>query len=106
PSPFVFDPERFMESNPQADPRECVFGFGRRICSGQNLAESSMWIQMVLSLLTATISKATDENGRTIEPEVAFTTAIVSHVKPFKYQITLRSASALALVREALEGTT
>lgn len=34
PDPSVFDPERFMGDNPQADPRECVFGFGRRVCAG------------------------------------------------------------------------
>jgi hypothetical protein len=97
PDPFVFDPERFMGSSPQADPRECVFGFGRRVCAGygpsdilpsitnkfvvelsQNLAETTLWIQICLSLLTVNISKAVDEHGKTIEPEVAFTTAIVS----------------------------
>jgi cytochrome P450 len=34
PEPFVFDPARFMGTNPQVDPRGCVFGFGRRICAG------------------------------------------------------------------------
>ncbi|KAJ7491020.1 cytochrome P450 [Mycena latifolia] len=91
PDPFVFDPERFTGDNSQADPREWVFGFGRRICAGQNLTESSLWIQMVMSLATATISKAVDKDGRTIEPRVEFTTGITSHVKPFQYQITLRS---------------
>ncbi|KAJ6538524.1 cytochrome P450 [Mycena vulgaris] len=105
PDPFVFDPERFTGASPQADPRDCVFGFGRRVCAGQHLAETSLWIQMVLSLATVTISKAVDAAGRTIEPEIAFTTAIVSHVKPFRYQITPRSARALALVRHALQDT-
>lgn len=30
PNPFEFDPERFIGSNPQVDPREVVFGGGRR----------------------------------------------------------------------------
>lgn len=32
--PFSFDPARFLGDCPQPDPRECVFGFGRRICPG------------------------------------------------------------------------
>ncbi|KAF7353851.1 O-methylsterigmatocystin oxidoreductase [Mycena venus] len=100
PDPFVFSPEKFMGSNPQPDPRECAFGFGRRICAGQNVAETTLWIQLALSLLTVNISKAVDENGKTIEPEIAFTTAIVSHVKPFPYQITPRAEAALALCRD------
>jgi cytochrome P450 len=82
PDPFTFDPTRFLGDTPQPDPREYVFGFGRRVCPGQNLAESSIWIQMVLLLLTVTISKAVDSNGRIIEPEIGFTTAIVSYVFP------------------------
>ncbi|KAK7024048.1 O-methylsterigmatocystin oxidoreductase [Favolaschia claudopus] len=100
PDPFVFNPERHMGSNPQPDPRECAFGFGRRVCAGQNLAETTLWIQFALSLLTVNISKAVDQDGKTIEPEIAFTTAIVSHVKPFPYQITLRSEAALSLCRD------
>jgi hypothetical protein len=37
-----------------------------------------MWIQMVLSLATVTISKAVDEAGKPIEPKVEFTTGLVS----------------------------
>ncbi|KAJ7700782.1 hypothetical protein B0H17DRAFT_1128640 [Mycena rosella] len=101
PDPFVFNPERFTGTNPQADPRECVFC----ICAGQHLAETSLWIQMVLPLATVTISKAVDEDGKTIEPKVEFTTAIVSHVEPFQYQITLRSLRNLALMRQILPDT-
>ncbi|KAJ6567325.1 cytochrome P450 [Mycena vulgaris] len=105
PDPFSFDPTRFLGDNPQPDPRDYAFGFGRRICPGQHLAENSIWIQMVLSLLTMTIHKAVDADGRIIEPEVAFTSGIVSHVKPFKYQITPRPTAALSLVRQALQNS-
>ncbi|KAJ6500767.1 cytochrome P450 [Mycena sanguinolenta] len=105
PDPFVFNPERFMGSDPQPDPREFAFGFGRRVCAGQNLAETTLWIQMCLSLLTLNISKVVDENGKTVEPEIAFTTAIVSHVKPFSYQITPRSETAISLVRQSIQDT-
>ncbi|KAJ7892602.1 cytochrome P450 [Mycena leptocephala] len=100
---MMHDETMFLGDTPQPDPREYVFGFGRRVCPGQNLAESSIWIQMVLLLLTVTISKAVDSNGRIIEPEIGFTTAIVSHVKPFQYQITPRSTASISLVRQALQ---
>ncbi|KAJ7122870.1 cytochrome P450 [Mycena epipterygia] len=107
PDPFSFDPTRFLGDSPQPDPRDYSFGFGRRICPGQYLAENSIWIQMVLSLMTMTISKAVDpDTGKIIEPEVAFTSGIVSHVKPFKYQIAPRPTVALALVRQTLQNTT
>ncbi|KAJ7046673.1 cytochrome P450 [Mycena alexandri] len=106
PDPFSFDPTRFLGAEPQPDPRDCAFGFGRRICPGQHLAEHSIWIQMVYSLLTLTISKAVDVDGKDIEPEVAFTSGVVSHVKPFKYQITPRSTPAASLVRDARQSST
>lgn len=28
--PFAFDPERFMGAQPEQDPYEIIFGFGRR----------------------------------------------------------------------------
>ncbi|KAJ7762784.1 cytochrome P450 [Mycena maculata] len=106
PDPFSFDPSRFLGDKPQADPRDYAFGFGRRICPGQHLAENSIWIQMVLSLLTMTICKPLDSSGKTIEPEVAFTSGVVSHVKPFKYQIIPRDTAALSLVRQASQNST
>ncbi|KAF8212348.1 cytochrome P450 [Mycena galopus ATCC 62051] len=102
PDPFSFDPTRFLGDSPQPDPRDYAFGFGRRVCPGQHLAEHSIWIQMVLSLLTMTISKAVDADGKIIEPEVAFTSGVVSHVKPFKFQISPRPTAALVLVRESI----
>ncbi|KAJ7229088.1 cytochrome P450 [Mycena pura] len=105
PNPFMFDPTRFLGDNPEPDPRDYAFGFGRRICPGQHLAEHSIWIQMVLSLLTMNISKAVDADGRVVEPEVAFTSGAVSHVKPFKCQIDPRPGISLSLVRVALQNS-
>ncbi|KAJ7774715.1 cytochrome P450 [Mycena metata] len=76
-SPDVYK-GRFLGAEPQPDPRDYAFGFGRRICPGQHLAEHSIWIQMVYSLLALTISKAVDADGKDIEPEIAFTSGVVS----------------------------
>ncbi|KAF5375318.1 hypothetical protein D9757_009670 [Collybiopsis confluens] len=94
PKPDIFDPDRFTGVNGRKiedDPRQVVFGFGRRICPGLYVAEASLWIQMAFMLACVRIEKAVDENGRVVEPEVGFTTAIVSYVKPFSYKIVARN---------------
>ncbi|KAK1224096.1 hypothetical protein PQX77_008426 [Marasmius sp. AFHP31] len=95
-NPEVFDPDRFTGLNGRKvedDPRQVVFGFGRRVCPGLHVAEASIWIQMALVLACLRIEKAVDSQGCSIEPKVAFTTAIVSYVEPFHYKIVPRVQS-------------
>ncbi|KAF8703128.1 cytochrome p450, partial [Rhizoctonia solani] len=42
--PYVFRPERYLESKPAPDPRKYIFGFGRRICPGIHIAYDSTFI--------------------------------------------------------------
>jgi cytochrome P450 len=95
PDPSEFRPERFMGPNKRedtgSDPLQFVFGFGRRyivtsfrgltiarfkqtcshrICPGQHLAESSLFLIIAMTLATFRISKACDERGRLVEPTV------------------------------------
>jgi cytochrome P450 len=45
-----FRPERFMkgdELNPSIPPPTAAFGYGRRICSGIQMAEASIWLSAV-----------------------------------------------------------
>lgn len=42
-NPSKFDPERYLKSPPELDPREFVFGFGRRRCPGSELAFRAIW---------------------------------------------------------------
>ncbi|KAF9036357.1 cytochrome P450 [Panaeolus papilionaceus] len=107
PDPFTFNPERFLPvevtgKQPQRDPTQFIFGFGRRICPGQYLGDASMFIQIATTLATLDLSKPLDEHGREMEPEIGFTSSIVSHVKPFKIQIRGRSTKTL-LVQQDIE---
>ncbi|KZT28739.1 cytochrome P450 [Neolentinus lepideus HHB14362 ss-1] len=96
--PESFRPERFLGENPERDPRDFAFGFGRRRCPGMNLADVSGWSVVAMSLAVFDISKAVDENGNVIEPIVDFTSETISVAKPFQYSIKPRSRAAEALI--------
>ncbi|KIY64631.1 cytochrome P450 [Cylindrobasidium torrendii FP15055 ss-10] len=49
-NPEKFDPTRFMGPNPELDPREVSFGFGRRACPGRLLAQATLFIVCSMSL--------------------------------------------------------
>lgn len=77
PDAFEFRPERFItEKDPHVlakmEPRNYVFGFGRRRCPGADLVESSIWLLLVTMMATLDISKAIDANGLVIEPNVEY----------------------------------
>ncbi|KZT02583.1 cytochrome P450 [Laetiporus sulphureus 93-53] len=93
--PETFRPERFDELDSSTvdlhDPRKLVFGFGRRICPGRHLADSTIWLAMTTILACFDISKALDEKGIEITPAASFTATAVRHTKPFKCNISPRS---------------
>ncbi|KIO33205.1 hypothetical protein M407DRAFT_18058 [Tulasnella calospora MUT 4182] len=62
-NPSTFDPERYLKQPPELDPREFVFGYGRRICPGKDLAFQEVWI------LAASVLWAFDIVG--VEDELA-----------------------------------
>nr|AVZ23848.1 cytochrome P450 [Thanatephorus cucumeris] len=42
-SPHTFDPSRYLKPVPDPDPRKYIFGFGRRVCPGQHVANNATW---------------------------------------------------------------
>ncbi|KAK7449239.1 hypothetical protein VKT23_013384 [Stygiomarasmius scandens] len=102
PDPMTFNPERFMGPNPEMDPTDLMFGFGRRICAGRHLAEISVFISCAMVLATYNISKYYDENGTPLEPQIGTTPGAVSHPTDFKCCVSPRSENAAALIREEL----
>ncbi|KUI57327.1 O-methylsterigmatocystin oxidoreductase [Cytospora mali] len=100
PHPELFDPSRFLGPNPAPDPRNYVFGFGRRICPGKQFADMSVWLTLVRSLAVFDIKKGLDKTGKEIEPEMKFTPGIISHPEPFAVRITPRSSTHEGLIRQ------
>ncbi|QRV88264.1 cytochrome P450 family protein [Ceratobasidium sp. AG-Ba] len=43
-SPHTFNPHRFLKPLPDPDPRKYIFGFGKRICPGVNVANNSTFV--------------------------------------------------------------
>jgi len=102
--PSTFKPERFLGlegREPEPDPDSMVFGFGRRKCPGRVLADTSMYLAISKSLAVFDVSKAV-ENGKEVEPVVAFTSGIISHPEPFRTSIKARSPEHEALIRSVL----
>ena len=96
---MAFNPDRFLVEPPPPDPTSYIFGFGRRICPGRLLAESSVWLTVAKSLAALNISKGVDEDGKEIEPTVDFLPGIISHPAPFKASIKARSPQHEELIR-------
>ncbi|KAG6827612.1 hypothetical protein H0H92_011102 [Tricholoma furcatifolium] len=99
--PEVFNPDRYITTPgkpAEVDPRTICFGFARRICPGQHLADASVFISCAMTLAVYNITKAT-ENGVIITPAHGNTDGTISHPKPFKVSITPRSQKAVALIQ-------
>jgi cytochrome P450 len=75
PEPDRFIPERYLEGHPYNRPFPgergyMTFGWGRRVCSGQALAEQGTFITIARLLWAFKIQKARDETGIEIPVDI------------------------------------
>ncbi|OBT69090.1 hypothetical protein VE03_01398 [Pseudogymnoascus sp. 23342-1-I1] len=101
--PMTFRPERFLETpthKPEPDPRNFIFGFGRRICPGRYVADNALFITIAQTLAVFTVEKLV-ENGKVVEPEIKFEAGIVSHPVPYRVSIKPRSKVHEELIKAA-----
>jgi cytochrome P450 len=110
PDPDAFNPDRFMPESTSTlddvtkrkmDPRNYVFGFGRRGCPGQNLVDGSAWFLMATMVATLDMNKAKDAQGNVIEPVVDFNNSVFRTPDIFECDIRPRSDKALHLLARA-----
>ncbi|KAK7434477.1 hypothetical protein VKT23_020160 [Stygiomarasmius scandens] len=72
-----FNPDRFIkngELNPEMPDVKSTFGFGRRACAGQYMAELSLFMMAISILSVFDIKKPLDENGNEITPSDQYET--------------------------------
>jgi len=96
-----FVPERYEERTDLPDPRDVVFGFGRRICPGRYFAKSSLWCMMANIIATLDIERSPEDVEKKIFPELQIIPGFISHPKPFSCSIGFRSDTAASLIRDA-----
>jgi len=99
-NPEVFFPERFMASEggvKEADPRDHVFGFGRRICPAKLFADASVWLACASVIATFDIRPPV-KNGAPMLPLVKHTDGAIPHPEPFECVIKARSKAAEAII--------
>ncbi|KAJ4469249.1 cytochrome P450 [Lentinula aciculospora] len=106
--PMDFKPERFLRPdgtlNPDIrDPRDVIFGIGRRYCPGRYAAYDFAWIAIASLLTVFNVKRSLNENGVPIEPTYEYTSTVISVPLPFKCAIKPRSAEAEKLIM-SMEG--
>ncbi|KAI0635149.1 cytochrome P450 [Trametes polyzona] len=108
PDPERFYPERYLEETDETtarnrDPRNFIFGFGRRACLGNHLVDSYLWLVVACMLATFDFEKAKDENGNVIEPEPEYNDASFRLPTSFPCVIRPRTKHAADLIHESLQ---
>ncbi|KAG2128089.1 cytochrome P450 [Suillus cothurnatus] len=98
PDSMSFKPERHLSPTAKIihSPVPMSFGFGRRKCPGQYIADQSIWATIVSILATFRIGKGKDSTRCEIDVNPKFTVgiAIDNRPKPFVCSIEPRSANA------------
>ncbi|KAJ5134839.1 NmrA-like [Penicillium atrosanguineum] len=90
-NPREFCPERFLSSPSALEPGDVTFGFGRRVCPGRLVAETSVFLMIAHTLAVFDIRKPIRQDGKEVEPMVHFTPGILSHPVPFEAAFIPRS---------------
>ncbi|ORY80246.1 cytochrome P450, partial [Leucosporidium creatinivorum] len=94
PEPDKFDPERYLNGAATAYPQKhghSAFGWGRRICPGQHVAERGVFIVILHLLHHFTLSTPKDRPA----PDIfAFTDGFNSRAEPFPLAVEVRGVGA------------
>ncbi|KAK0390071.1 hypothetical protein NLU13_3644 [Sarocladium strictum] len=114
PNPDSFDPDRWIDADatkgsdgdvtPPPKLKELPqtgFGFGRRICTGRNIARNSLFIIMARLLWAFEVEDAVDESGKHMElDDMECTEGFVTAPQRYRLKLRLRDAKAEQVIRE------
>ncbi|KAJ7745595.1 cytochrome P450 [Mycena maculata] len=107
PNTKEFIPERWLTQDGKINlamrDHGAVFGYGRRVCPGQDMAQWSIWICIVSILATLDIRKCVDQEGVPIEPSGEYIWGFLCYPVPHICEIVPRSEAARAMIRSALQ---
>ncbi|KAJ7889483.1 cytochrome P450, partial [Mycena olivaceomarginata] len=86
-NPTAFSPQRYLpKPNGRGEPYfPAKFGFGQRICTGQYLADNSIWIAVATLLAACTITNAVDADGKVIVPDGSMSYGLMSHPNEYRW---------------------
>ncbi|THH21540.1 hypothetical protein EW146_g50 [Bondarzewia mesenterica] len=102
PDPEAFEPERFLTEagTVKEDPLlASAFGFGRRICPGRHVADTTLWIVVATVLSAFDVGEARDGSGAAIPVKCEYSDGLISHPLPFECAIVPRDEEAVKLIR-------
>jgi cytochrome P450 len=114
PDPETFNPQRWLDRSfpTYREPLSeypnlhnySNFGFGRRICPGQNIAERNLYILTSRIAWAVNVGKSKDEGGKYIEPPLYdYTAGFNAQPKWFPFELKVRSPEKLAIIDAELE---
>ncbi|KAB8208718.1 cytochrome P450 [Aspergillus parasiticus] len=97
-----FEPERFLKSgrneqNPEYDPHQLIFGFGRRTCPGQHLVSANLSLGVARVLAVFNITNAV-RDGKKVPISPEFSPGVISRPAPFELSIQVRNAECKRLI--------
>ncbi|KAH0832539.1 cytochrome P450 monooxygenase [Fonsecaea pedrosoi] len=104
PEPLEFRPERFIGDLERPYPNKKghnVFGWGRRVCSGESLAQQSLFFTIACLLWAFEIRPGLDDNGKELklDPE-AYNNMQVNRPLPFKARFIPRSEKIAKIIKD------
>ncbi|KIY65192.1 cytochrome P450 [Cylindrobasidium torrendii FP15055 ss-10] len=98
--PDNFMPERFFrEDGTLSDDTSSIsYGFGRRVCVGRYVAETTAWLAIASLMAVYTIKPSRDAAGNEIPISGEFRNGAISMPLPFECDFVPRSPAALSLI--------
>ena len=100
---MTFNPDRFLDTpthKAEVDPRNFIFGYGRRICPGRYVADNALFITIAQTLQVFNIEKPI-VNGTVLEPKLEFEPGMISHPVPYQASIKPRAKVHEELIKAA-----